>query len=302
VGRTPFEVDYRNGLRDVYALSSKELNEQFNTYISVSLAGQCTGVGSSEDRGDDSELWPSWVPDFKVSSSCLLFNHPESLFSASRHQISSRYDLEVCGLAIDDGITVDTVHTISSYLPPRSIDDNYRLLDNDNLYCFLEWHEHAKRSLSQRSRWIDGQGVDVEQGLLEFAETIQARGCNHIWEQTGVSTEQYLERTKDFLAFLEDVSDLPRTSDSVRLFHAATYPSYGRRFGITHRGFMCLLPRETKPGDTIYIPHGNKVPIIIRQSEREGCWQSIGESYVHGMMQGEAWDLKDIKAGGVCLI
>lgn len=72
----------------------------------------------------------------------------------------------------------------------------------------------------------------------------------------------------------------------------------GRKFAITERGFMCLVPPLTETGDEIGIIYGMDVPFVIRRREdcpdRDADFDLVGECYVHGMMDGEA--LEDCKA------
>ena len=52
-------------------------------------------------------------------------------------------------------------------------------------------------------------------------------------------------------------------------------------------GYFGLCPPETKAGDFICILYGCSVPVVVRE-EKDGHVRLIGESYVHGMMDGEA--------------
>jgi hypothetical protein len=65
-----------------------------------------------------------------------------------------------------------------------------------------------------------------------------------------------------------------------------------RRMIRTTKGYIALGPRFAKPGDWIGVFKGGKWPLVIR---KEGDhWVIVGESYVHGIMNGEAW--QDTKA------
>ena len=70
-----------------------------------------------------------------------------------------------------------------------------------------------------------------------------------------------------------------------------------RRFAITDTGYMCLVPECSKSGDEVAIFRGFRVPYTIRPSsdfttEKEGieqvAAQLVGDTYMHGMMDGEA--------------
>jgi hypothetical protein len=62
-----------------------------------------------------------------------------------------------------------------------------------------------------------------------------------------------------------------------------------RRFCVTRKGYIGLVPIETKTGDEIAVFDGATVPFVLRQAEKgDGAFYLIGECYVHGIMKGEA--------------
>jgi heterokaryon incompatibility protein (HET) len=71
-----------------------------------------------------------------------------------------------------------------------------------------------------------------------------------------------------------------------------------RRVFKTQQGLIGLAPRFAQSGDFVVICQGGKVPLVIRpkfnyeqgQSET-GDWEFIGESYVHGAMDGKVWEV-----------
>jgi hypothetical protein len=73
-----------------------------------------------------------------------------------------------------------------------------------------------------------------------------------------------------------------------------------RRMGKSTKGYVCLLPGSTQPGDSIALFRGAKVPFVIRKHSDGKNWQLLGETYVHGIMYGEAWD--DSRCKEICLV
>ncbi|KAK4175799.1 hypothetical protein QBC36DRAFT_330579 [Triangularia setosa] len=80
---------------------------------------------------------------------------------------------------------------------------------------------------------------------------------------------------------MED-DDLPEA------FASYTTHTPRRRLGITASKRVCLLPKLTEVGDKVALLRGGRVPMILRPRE-EGTMQFIGEAYVHGVMDGEAF-------------
>ncbi|KAK0614312.1 hypothetical protein B0T14DRAFT_499612 [Immersiella caudata] len=66
-------------------------------------------------------------------------------------------------------------------------------------------------------------------------------------------------------------------------------PSTERRMGACEKGYLCLLPKTTRVGDKLAVLRGGRVPVILRTRD-DGTIEFIGEAYVHGIMNGEAFE------------
>lgn len=75
--------------------------------------------------------------------------------------------------------------------------------------------------------------------------------------------------------------------DTYSQISTAFSPTFRRRFGITKKGYFALVPSSTGEGDVVIIPKGGKLPLVVRA--RDEKFELIGESYVHGIMFGEAF-------------
>ena len=78
--------------------------------------------------------------------------------------------------------------------------------------------------------------------------------------------------------------------------------TFGRRFFRTSRGYIGFGPMELEEGDIVAVIPGGKVPYILRDRPfiegpdgydypATGCYTFLGDSYVHGIMYGEAMSL-----------
>ncbi|KAF2737122.1 HET-domain-containing protein [Polyplosphaeria fusca] len=95
-----------------------------------------------------------------------------------------------------------------------------------------------------------------------------------------------------------DAVDLARVSDRLnetllkRFIRRMQSAIWGRRLARTAKhDFLALVPQKTMEGDVIYIIAGISVPVVLRR-RKEGGYKFVGESYVHGMMDGEAFEIK----------
>jgi len=58
-----------------------------------------------------------------------------------------------------------------------------------------------------------------------------------------------------------------------------------RRMFTTEKGFVGIGMEEVRAGDVVAVLWGCSVPVVLR--EEKGRWVVVGESYVHGLMEGE---------------
>lgn len=68
-----------------------------------------------------------------------------------------------------------------------------------------------------------------------------------------------------------------------------------RRFCFTSNGRLGQLAPGSETGDRICVLGGGEVPFVIRPAsgDAKGMYQLVGECYVDGIMDGEAWRLSD---------
>jgi hypothetical protein len=66
-----------------------------------------------------------------------------------------------------------------------------------------------------------------------------------------------------------------------------------RNFFVSQQGRIGWVPFRTQAGDRVCVFHGMRIPVILRsQGDR---WEFIGACYVHGLMDGEVWDLDGLQ-------
>lgn len=61
-------------------------------------------------------------------------------------------------------------------------------------------------------------------------------------------------------------------------------------FFLSPYDFMGVLPGQSRPEDLIFVPLAAKMPLIVRQTDKDGQFIVIGECYVHEIMHGELLD------------
>jgi Heterokaryon incompatibility protein (HET) len=68
----------------------------------------------------------------------------------------------------------------------------------------------------------------------------------------------------------------------------------GRRLVKTSKGYLGLAPGRAELGDVVALVKGGQLPLILRASGSH--WELVGDAYVHGMMQGELFDVEKCKS------
>ena len=66
-----------------------------------------------------------------------------------------------------------------------------------------------------------------------------------------------------------------------------------RKFFVTKQGYVGLAAHSVQPGDKICALFGGTTPYIVRPTSVPGEYLFMGESYVHGLMDGKVIDLWD---------
>jgi hypothetical protein len=139
-------------------------------------------------------------------------------------------------------------------------------------------------------------------------ESIDHVGC---WTLTagrdwyGMMVQDVAEHLADFVAFCTqngaDVQQHPSQSyhapnahhgDSVRFALVAGYASGGRRLFYTSKGYVGIGPAVMQCDDIVCVVSGGTTPFLLRHAlpakSMSRKFKLIGESYVHGIMRGEA--------------
>lgn len=101
----------------------------------------------------------------------------------------------------------------------------------------------------------------------------------------------YLTRRweKDRYLFFSQLELLQELKDP---FISVFDQTYGYRpFFVTEGGRIGWAPPAARPGDTIAMFQGNRIPFVARSVGDSGPWEYVGGCYIHGCMDGEIWQL-----------
>lgn len=194
--------------------------------------------------------------------------------------------LQACCVCALNGATSSNLWPDSSSLPPR-VDEAQKGSDVKSLIQLRP----SPELLSALSRTMMCDWGDKEsQPTLEAEE---------------------LKLVRDLLTYVFD----SRQDHSAELPHSLTGEdsafntsmakwSTVRRFCFTSNGRLGQLAPGSEPGDCICVLGGGEVPLVIRPTsgDGKGMYKLIGECYLDGIMDGEAWKLSDHVVEDISLV
>jgi hypothetical protein len=91
------------------------------------------------------------------------------------------------------------------------------------------------------------------------------------------------------------------TGQFCRVLSRHTGDGPDRRLFTTETGYLGLGPVSLQKGDQVWLCKGGRVPLVLRPVG-SSCFKLIGETYVHGVMNGEVWRKLKKQRMPVCLI
>lgn len=112
-----------------------------------------------------------------------------------------------------------------------------------------------------------------------------------------VPTAKWLKWTHSFLSLPVMVgtgiamATSTKSTKEIMNFRSKMTVATQRRMIRTKEGLIGLAPEHARKGDFVFLFKGGMVPLVLRKVEKiKSRWTLIGDSYVHGIMHGEAFD------------
>jgi hypothetical protein len=268
------------------------------------------------------EILPSWVPDWMAGGSnpVITLQRLEALnarpvvFQTSKGYLYRPKEItsaENGRRLLLEGIVFDTIGTVSSHpsapmlmVSGKQDESMFRMAQFpiEARRHVAEWRGIAYQSTGQHGTYVNGEPIEDA-----FWQTLIA-GCPPS-EKDSIQQEYYAwrdaNRLDQLIARMEFDINHPKLFIASRILQAflPTTPAAAKRFAgrfdftdgrtmmRTEKGYIGLAPAWALADDRIVILKGGAVPFVLRAAP-DGCWQLVGECYVHGIMNGEAFDAK----------
>lgn len=305
------KIDYRSDTAEIYTDVAISILKRSADLALLSVPHPST---SSSVAG-----LPSWVPDWSLSSRSTSFRArdiSEKYFFPSKASKDTISDpkfssdgrlLAMNGMLVDQIINVGSLHEIDEESIIFTKIPKEQTILND-------W-EHVSGARS-RFKYVTGENMldvywqtliggcpsteyeELRGQFLEFDRTIKLFRMLH-WVGLQKYRKAYIAASCVMLT-VSAMSDVTRGRPSSPL--SGGYATWGfatrmamavrqRRMIKTQKGFVGLASDEAMTGDSVVLFQGGQVPLILRWMGTH--WKLVGDAYVHGIMNGEAFDLDE---------
>ncbi|TPX14030.1 uncharacterized protein E0L32_000424 [Thyridium curvatum] len=279
------EVDYRRELWEVYGDVVKSTIARTGDLSVLSLVKHVIEF-------DDNDLFPSWIPrwDSATHVTVMYDEWLEGVWKANgdEHPLG-RFNITPSGEVTLKGLEFDTVEWVTGPmdvdefgdLPPATEHPFVKIWDKcsqgseDPILLIITLADVLTANLSENWVLLDSLEDDERQQIHgDFVAYL-----NHLLASSG---------RQDLL-----VQPSPGEDDWKRYKLIASRVCDQRRFFVTKRGYHGLGSGSAREGDVLSVLAGGPMLYILRRIE--GRFRFLGEAYVDNLMQGEAWQEKDIQ-------
>jgi hypothetical protein len=242
---------------------------------------------------------PSWVPNWAelihpftvrnyLNRSVALY-----LYSASGKKTCDFIESHD-GLLRIEGVTWDSISSAGEVLDTEFYSINAPI--------FISWYRLAETALPSQDYISSGTLDDAfwrtlcTDYSLASTRTTERLKENHRaaydrWWQLQLKIDTYGSAVGTEMTLESYLDNSPK--EVLEFDGSVMTATCNRRFFISEKGYIGLAPSNAAPGDKIAILFGGKVPYILRRNEpqssenSEATWTFVGDSYVHGIMDGE---------------
>ncbi|RGP64113.1 hypothetical protein FLONG3_9659 [Fusarium longipes] len=291
---TEIVADYSKSIEDVfYDVAVRELSG----CESLLVLSACHAIPATYRRRimERGEI-PTWTPDWRVVPLHLI-GTPVTPHRASGNLLPKLHiDNERRALHIR-GVRLDRIHRPSWIFWHNAFHFNRSRNSPNRLPIEAVWRDicrgNAPFNLRQRYRNGDSAFFALVQSL-----TNGCIGVDRSRPYESVPKEEWLANGAAYLvraltrpgAVSQEIQELAHTGDGFKWSHEATLITRYRGFAITAGGWFVVGPDIMQAGDVVAVFYGGRTPFLIRRRE-EDTWMLVGECYVHGMMNGEVFEL-----------
>jgi Heterokaryon incompatibility protein (HET) len=220
---------------------------------------------ADQECGDRDEWFrPASLPDLfqLLYDNCTGENAPEGLGGlADNARIHRAYEI-INSWEIFHDFKIETVQNIfHNRNDPQPMDIALRSEEEVAIAMF-------------RQSLLDDFGFRSEEEVKEAA-------ARHFLDPKDVSIRVFTHMHSAFNPYLNEM-----ICATYNYLKYARYQLLGRKIFVTSQGYLGLGPQHLQTGDVVALFEGADLPYVLR-TRNNGGFELVGESYVHGIMNGE---------------
>ncbi|KAF6528934.1 hypothetical protein HZS61_000246 [Fusarium oxysporum f. sp. conglutinans] len=289
-------ADYSRSIEDIYYdVAVRELSG----CESLLLLSACHAIPATYkkrimERGDV----PTWVPDWRVVPLHLM-GTPVTPHRASGEYRPQLYIDEETRVLHIYGVRLDRIRRPSWIFWNNAF--HFRRNNPFRLPIEGLWRDICGRNqpFNLRQRYRNG-----ESAFFALVQTLTNAciGADRSRPYESIPKDEWLANGAAYLvraldkpgAVSPEIQELAQTGDGFKWSHEATLVTRYRGFAITFGGWFVVGPDIMQAGDMVVVLYGGRTPFLLRRKD-DGTWILVGECYVHGMMNGEVFDLDGVE-------
>jgi len=282
-------VDYRKPTEQLYLETARFLLSQEESPLQI-----LNYAGTGYPWNPEFASLPSWVPDLSCPPN-----------TSSLDGGIQPFPYKACGRLQHDAQLLLSAPPGQIRLRGSQADEIAFLAQNNNFSLNGATDAEMQTFFQDRALWLKNCLSLIQDHVPDPYHTLQPR-AEAFWRtllgDRTVEGRPAPAEYADCYAAMEELTFSPpdeqRTSftsqralilKSLRFQGQTAASIRGRRFAVTRRGFMGLVPPGTEAGDVICVFAGANTPFVVRQLEK-GWWELVGECYFLGIMDGEMVD------------
>ncbi|RBR13459.1 hypothetical protein FVER53590_09637 [Fusarium verticillioides] len=289
-------ADYSRSIEDIYYdVAVRELSGcESLLLLSACHAIPVTYKKRIMERGD----LPTWVPDWRIVPLHLM-GTPVTPHKASGEYRPQLYINEETRALHIYGVFLDRIRRPSWIFWNNAF--HFRRNNPFRLPIEALWRDICGRNqpFNLRQRYRNG---DTAFFALVQTLTNACIGADRSRPYESIPKEEWLANGAAYLvraldkpgAVSPEIQELAQTGDGFKWSHEATLVTRYRGFAITFGGWFVVGPDIMQTGDVVVVLYGGRTPFLLRRKDN-GAWILVGECYVHGMMNGEVFDLDGVE-------
>jgi len=282
--RNEFRADYSRSLKDIYT--------EIVDYIlktTESLDVICDAIHFPLHAG--LAVFPSFVPDWShIPQAASLSHWHDYGFKASG-------DTKAICRFLDERLNKLEISAISlGTVKVRGAAAGTLCTWTDYLMTFLQWRAILLESTEKES---EKGKLAAEQHFAKALSLGQIPSpwerpnqwlavCYHLFASMLQSELPYLTLDQTLLGFLDIDMDIKPSERGRFLDKHFGSRMMGRCFFRTDEGRIGMGSGYMAQGDIVVVPLGCSTPILLRESRKRGEYQFVGDTYIHGYMDGKA--------------